>query len=392
MKLLQILPLLAGILAVPVSRAVYAPIPEQEQGKDITYSATAGISHDSNIFGAPNNEISSTIYSFSPKIKFNSSVSDQTFLSASYKLTLDHFTDRPGDKTLDSHNLEARVAHAFSSATTLDVSDNYTISKNPESLLAGLPVNSNQSFKRNQLDGRFGTNLGQKMGGVLKARTVRYRYDNPVLGAGIDRTENLIGAELSFDYQPETKLVAEYRHQVVDYRSSGANKDKSSDFLIGGFDYTVARKLTASGRFGGEWRKRDGEGDTSAPFIELSTKYDYAERSYLTAGYAHTLEEASNVANFTDTKVNRFFVNVQHALTGLIVASGSLSYEPSTLQGRRGFNNVEEKTTRLGLAVSYLINHNWTASVTYDYDNVNSDDANREMKRERFGLSAGLSF
>jgi hypothetical protein len=96
----------------------------------------------------------------------------------------------------------------------------------------------------------------------------------------------------------------------------------------------------------------------------------------------HTLEEASNVAQFTDTEVNRFFVNLQHAVSALIVASTSLTYEPSTLLGRPGQVDVDDKTTRFGMALSYLPTQHWTVSATFDNDRVKSDDS-RELKRTR---------
>jgi predicted porin len=391
MKVTRCIPLL-GFFAAQAALAVYAPIPEQQQGKQFSVLATAGFSHDSNIFGAASSEISSTVYTFSPELKFNSSLTDQTFLSASYKLTLDHFTERPGDKTLDSHDLMGRVAHAFSADSNIDITETYTVSKNPESLLAGVPINTDQSFKRNQLDGRFVTSLSGKTSGTIKARTINYRYDNAVLATSIDRTENLYGVELGQAFLPEVKLTGEYRHQDVNYRSNGATKDKQSDFIIGGVDYNVARKTTATGRLGYEWRQRDGERSSSTPYVELTAKYDYSEMSFFTAGYIYTFEETSNIATYTDTKVNRFFANVQHAVSALIVASGSLSYEPSTLQGRRGVADVDEKTTRLGLALSYLINKNWTLSGTFDHDNVDSDSPSRDLKRDRYGVSATFTF
>lgn len=391
MKLTRFFPLLS-LLASPAAWAVYAPIPEQEQGKQFTVSAYAGITHDDNIFGAPTSEISSEIYTFAPELKLNSSLTDQTFLSASYKLTLDHFTDRPGDKTIDSHDLMLRVAHAFNADTNIDISETYTISKNPESLLAGVPINTDQSFKRNQLDGRFVTAVGPKTTATVKARAVTYRYDNAALASGIDRTETLYGLEGGYKILPEATLVAEYRRQNVDYRTGGSTKDKKSDFLIAGVDYNVARKTTATARLGYEWRDRSGEPSSDAPYIELSVKHDYAEKSFITAGYVYTFEEVSNIAQYNDTKVNRFFVNVQHAVTALIVASGSLSYEPSTLQGRAAVPNVDETAVRFGLALSYLLNKNWTLSATFDHDKVDSDAPSRELTRNRYGVSASFTF
>lgn len=392
MKLLTFFPVLAAAVCVLPVRAVYAPIPEMEQGKDFSASVRAGVSHDSNIFGAQRNAISSMIYSVSPTLKLNSSLTDQTFFGASYQLTLDNFQDRPGDKTLDSHDFNLRLAHAFTPATTIDLSNNYVVAKNPESLLAGVPLNTDQSYKRNQFDGRLATNLGEKTGVTAKFRTANYDYDNATLGNSLDRTENLYGVSLSHALLPEIKAVGEYRRQDVNYRSGGGLKDKQSNFLIGGLDYAVASKLTATGRLGYEWRERDGAADTDAPYVELALKYDYAPKSYLTSGFVHTLEEASNVAQFTDTEVNRFFANLQHALTPLIVASGSLTYEPSTLQGRAGQADVDEKTTRVGVALSYLPTQHWTVSATFDHDRVKSDDPSRGLKRERVGLSVAYSF
>lgn len=257
--------------------AIYAPIPEQEQGKAWTISLTGGISHDGNIFGAQTGEISSTIFSASPKIQFNASVTAQTFVSALYQLNVDHFENRPGDKTLDSHTLMARLAHAFSQSTTIDISDTYAIQKNPESLLAGLPINSDQSLKRNEADGRFTTSLSSKAGLTLKSRSVNYSYDNARLGSNLDRTENIFGLSVDYAVLPEMKAVAEYRHQTIDYRQSGDNKDKSSDFGLVGGDYNLSKKLTATGRLGFEYRQREAESSDTVPYVEISGKYDYAK-------------------------------------------------------------------------------------------------------------------
>src|SRR5688572_31109404 len=120
--------LLGGLVAALPVRAAYAPIPEQDQGKDLTVSVKGGVSWDSNLFGAATGAVDSMIYSLSPRVSYNRSLTDQTFMSAGYGLTVDHFTDRPGDKTLDSHDLNLRLAHAFTKSTTIDINETYMIS------------------------------------------------------------------------------------------------------------------------------------------------------------------------------------------------------------------------------------------------------------------------
>lgn len=384
--------LLGGLVAASPAWAVYAPIPDQEQGKDLVISAKAGISHDSNLFGAATGEVGSAIWEFGPRIAYNASITDQTFLSASYRLTLNQFENRPGEKLLDSHDLSLRLAHAFSKSTNLDVNNVFMISRNPESLLSGVPLSPDQSFTRNQLDGRFVTPLTAKIGLTVKARTVLYKFRNAVLGRSLDRTENIYGVAGEYAILPEVKGVLEYRRQDVFYRKLGETKNKSSDFVLGGVDYEVAQKVTLNSRFGFEARRRSAERDTVVPYAEVSAKYDYTQTSFLTGGYAYTFDETSDTARFTDSKIHRLFVNVQHSITPLTVVSGSLGYEPAQLQGRRGLANINEKTTRAGVALSYLPKKNWIVSASYDYDRVRSDDAARKMVRNRVGLSANYSF
>ncbi|MEX2044907.1 MAG: outer membrane beta-barrel protein [Opitutus sp.] len=384
--------LVGGLLASGSLRAVYAPIPEQEQGEDMAFSMRAGISHDSNLFGAATNETSSVIFTIAPRVVYNASLTAQTFFSGAYGLTLDYFEGRPGKKLLDSHDLNLRVAHQFSKATTVDVNNLFMISRNPESLLAGVPLNPDQSFQRNQLDARLDTAINAKVGLTVKARSVYYKYRNATLGRSLDRIENLYGVSGDYAVLPEMKAVAEYRHQEVFYRKLGETKNKTSDFIMAGFDYEVAQKLSASARVGAEFRRRAAERDVTSPYAELTAKYDYARASFILGGYGYSFDESSDTTRFTDMQVNRFFVNVQHSITALIVGSVSIGFEPSQLQGRRGVADVDEDTTRLGAALSYLPTKDWTISASYDYDRVNSDDPARGMKRSRVALNASHTF
>jgi opacity protein-like surface antigen len=54
--------------------------------------------------------------------------------------------------------------------------------------------------------------------------------------------------------------------------------------------------------------------------------------------------------------------------------------------------NVAEKTTRLGLGLSWQPTKNWTANLSGDLDRVNSEDASRGQSRNRYGLSARYTF
>jgi hypothetical protein len=407
--------LAVAVLASAVAgHAAYAPIPEQEQGRDFTVTVRTGVSYDSNIFGAPPSgtlagdpaavgAIDSFVYTVAPKAVYAVSLTEQTFFSGGYGLTLDYVHERPGRQLLDSHDLSLRVAHAFTRRTTLDLNNVLSVLRNPEALLPGIAAlpglitedrtaNPDQSFRRNQLDGRFVTAITPKVGVTAKARSVHYAFRNPVLARSLDRVENLFGLAGDYAVLPEMKAVAEYRHQDVYYRKLGDNKNKRSDFVMAGVDYDAARKLTISSRLGVEWRQRSAERSTTAPYAELFGRYDYAPRSFIAGGYGYSLDETSDTQRFTDMRVNRLFVNVQHQITALIVGSGSVMFEPSQLQGRRGVRSVDEDTIRLGGAISYLPGRSWTIAASCDYDRVRSDLPSRAMRRTRVALNATRAF
>lgn len=393
MRLIRSLLVASPLCVCALARAVYAPIPDQEQGKDLTVSLEAGITYNDNIFGAATGAISSAVYEVSPKIAFNTSLSEQTFLSAFVRPTLDYFDNRPGKKTVYSQAVDGRIAHAFSSTSNIDLTDAYSYNQNPEALLNGVAVNTDQTLQSNELDGRFTFAPLEKLGAVVKARSMYYDYTNAALGNQLNRFENLYGLEADYALLPDTKLAGEYRHQDVDYDNSPATNNKHSDFLMAGLDYTAGPKLSASFRLGGEYRQRAGLSSETTPYAEFSTKYDYAKGSFVSAGYTYSLEETSDPVHFSDEKTNRLFVNVQHAVSALIVASASVDYEPSTLVGRPGQQtNVSEDSTHAGVALTYIPTKNWTVSASYDYDKVSSGLASRDLARSRVGISTTVVY
>ena len=395
MRVLRTPILFLCLMVVPRLAAVYAPIPELEQGKPLTVYLAAGAYYDSNIFGGSGSEIGSYVYEFNPSVVFNASLDAKTFVSASYRLSLDYVADRPGKKNLDSHEFTARVAHTFTPLMELDLSDTYQISKNPESLLPGVAtvVNTDQSYRRNQFDARYSAGLTKRTSLAFKGRSTRYDYENAGLGSSLNHDEYLAGLALNHAVLPELQTVLEYRHLIISYDSAGDIKDKRSDFLLVGADRVMSARLALSSRLGLERRQRSGGGDNTLPYVELGLKYDYHQGSYVSVGYGYSVEETSNIELYSDMSVNRFFVNLQQVVLPKIVATGSVTWEPSKLHGRPGIrSDLNETNTRLGFALIYRPGKVWSVSATFDYDRIRSDDPSRQLKRARSGLNAKYVF
>lgn len=383
------------LFALPSARAVYAPIPQVEQGKPLTVYLGGGIYYDTNIFGAETGRVGSMVYQLLPSLAFNASVQKQTFASLNYRLSLDYIADRPGKKLLDSHELVARLAHTFTPETEIDITDSYQLSKNPESLLPGVGtlLTGDQSFHRNQFDTRFTSTVTRRNGVLLKARVTSYRYVNDDLARDIDRDEFLGGITAAHTLLPTLKATTEYRYQDIRYRFEGSRKDKVSNFLLGGADYALNARVAVSGRLGFEYRERRGDRDQLAPYIELGAKRDYAKGSFVSLGYSYSIEETTGVSLYTDMLVNRFFINWQHVITPKLTGTASLVWEPSLLRGRRGIApDADETNTRLGTALVFRPFGNWSVAATLDVDRIHSDQPGRGLNRERIGLSVRYAF
>ena len=384
--------LVASLVSVRVW-AVYAPIPEEELGKSFTVRIGGGAYHDSNIFGGATDETSSMVYRFAPSVNFNASVSAQTFFSASYNPTFDRVVDRPLNEDLISHLMNVRLAHAFSKPTTLDISDTYTIAENPESLLAGIPLNTDQSFDSNQFNAIFDSGINERLGYTFKGRSSTFAFDLPTLASQLDRSETLVGVSINYALSETSKVLGEFRYLDVTYDLGGNLKDKHSYYFLGGYDYNPTEKSAVTVRVGLEQRYRSGAPNDDYPYAEITGRYAYGEKSFVSAGYIYATEEISNVALYTDIQVNRFFVNMQHAMTAQITGSVFYNIEPATLNGRAGVSPDRDETThRGGLALTYQPRRNWLVAATVDIDSTKSDDNNRDLERQRIGIDARYTF
>lgn len=383
----------AALFAAGVSaRAVYAPIPEVEQGRLLTVYMGAGYYYDTNIFGAAEGRIESFVLQAQPTLVMNISAADQTFLSATYQASLDYFDNRPGDKWLASHAISARLAHTFTPRLEAELSDSFQIVKNPESLMPGVggteeTVNPDQSYDFNQFDGKLVYSASDRVALKGKLRTMHFFYDNRHLSDDLDRGEYIAGLEAVRMSRENLQVSAEYRYKAIRYDSGGAIKDKDSHYLFAGADYAVTKRTAYSTRLGLEALLRRGGPDKVLPFVELGVKHDYRESCFVSGGYTFTAEESSNASTYLDMYAHHLFVNAQHALTRAFALSGSADWRPARLNGRGGVaGNINESNLKLGAALTYAFKDKWSVSLTCDYDYVNSDDPGRDLERTRVGM------
>ncbi len=386
--------LFLSIIALPATLfGVYAPIPEQEQGKAVVLSLESGFFYDSNILGTPDGEIDSTVFSVTPQIKYNASIEEQSFIEASYRLQALLYSDRPSEDTLFNHNFNAQLSHTFSPGMVMDVSDTLMLIDNPESFLVGL-LQTDQSGINNQFDFRLLSELSQRASLTVKYRNFNFAYDNADVSTVLDRNDNQFGVQVGYKWVPETSFVFEYRFQDRSYDTDGALKDSDSNFFLTGVDWAPSPTVQISGRIGLDDRNQNAGNSGTNFYGQLTGIYQYSDKptSFLAFSVTYETVETSAPVTFSGEETFSLLFNVQHALTAKIFLAGSIYYDDADLIRQTALANVTDNTLRLGLSAIYQPTKNWSVIFSYDLDDTDSDDFVRTENRSRVGISARYSF
>lgn len=383
---------LAGVSLALAStaKAVYAPISDVEKGRLLTTYATVGGYYDTNIFGGPYNERASWVTYVAPQAALNWNPRKQMLLAGNAGVRWDNYDNRPSASNLFSYNSSLRLAYTFSPRLEAEVSGLYSLTRNPESLLAGANtlLAEDQTRRDVGFDSRVRWTFTPRNGLVAKVRGSQFHYRTRGLSVELDRQELLTSLAWTYLVRPRSRAVFEHRSQLVRYRYQEEFKDKDSQLFLVGLDYSLGRTLGLTSRAGAEWRQRT-DGVAWRPYGEVGAKWDYAKGSYLSGGYAYVIEEVANVAVYNDISVHRFFLNLQHALTPTLTGGLALGWEPSRLNTRRGVGRRASETNwKLGASLEKKFSSRWSVILSCDYDDITSDDTTRGLHRLRTGLSS----
>ena len=390
-RIKKLLLTIAAFLACALpTLATYAPIPQVEQGRLLTLYVGAGCYYDTNIFGAANGGIGSLVFQLQPNAVFNFSVADQTFLSASYQASIDYFDNRPGDKLLVSHTVAGRLAHTFSPRFEGEINDTFQIIKNPESLLPGIAdavANPDQSLNFNQLEakGSFTVTPRDSIKAVFRAGN--FFYQNPYLRDDLDLGQYTASLQAMRSVRENLRAIAEYRYGAIRYTSDGDLKNKDSHALFIGADYAPSKLTAFTARLGVEQLLRKGATNATLPYVELALKRDFLTNSFVSAGYTYSVQETSDVSTYTDMYSHHFFVNAQYGFTRQLLIAALVDWQPARLNGRDEVApSIHETDLKIGGSLTFLVDKRWSFSFTCDYDNINSDNPQRNLNRVRTGI------
>lgn len=299
------------------------------------------------------------------------------------------------------------------------LNDNFSYTSEPTVLDRGAPLTllrADGTNIRNLGDLRWIGQLTELFGVEVGYQNTFYDFENTGAGsysALLDRLEHLIRAETRWTLSPTLAGILGYWHESVGFSSderigpfspfTSEIRDSESHFIVAGGDYTVSPHCFISVRGGAQnitYVNIPGEPDQWNAFGDVSTTFEYAEGSYFRVGGKYGRNRTDVVGAFNPLFVQQLTLDqetvtaygvISHKLTESLTARATGQVQHGSFNGG-GYDEQAEALYLIGLTLTYELTKNLALEGGYNYDRVDSDDANRTYSRNRVFLGVRGQF
>ncbi len=349
---------------------------------NFSFSVNQGF--DDNIYNTRSNKQSS--FYTTASVGTNIAIGDgRTMLQASLNVGGAYYWDRQ-DSIDPNITLSLDLSHAFSPKLRLDITSSLAYQAEPD-FQSGFGQNRRAG---NYFFGVVGFSLSQafspRLSAVYGYTFSGVYYEDSIIADASNRIDQTFSLQIRYLVQPTIALIGEYRFGVVTYDST--NRDSTSNYILGGLDFTLNRRLTAGLRVGAQFRDSDDLGQETAPFVEGTMSYNYGERSTIQWISRYGFEESEFGIGST-RKTYRTGLNVTQQISSRISASGGAYYSTSDYSGNVGGS---EQTLDLSLGLVFKVNRLLSFQTGYTFTKVFADNSFLEYDRNRIFLGATISF
>jgi len=407
----------AGIVALSAASlhaAVDAfPAGSQQATKPWSVSATLRGFYDDNYSTSPSSVRRDSFgFEVSPSAALNL-IRDQTAFGLNYVYSYRWYEDRdsldlPSDD--QSHQVNAKLSHAFTPRFKLDLSDSFAIAQEPQLLAGDQPINStflrsDGDNIRNYANGSFSAGITENLTTVLGYGNQYYDYDEEGINsrsALLDRVEHLGTINLRQVVLPKTVAIAGYQFEVIDYTApssvspiatfngftySANERDNYSHYFYLGVDQGITPTLNASVRAGAQYTKFDDldrvlvanpdvEDSRWSPYLDANATWLYMPGSYAQLGVRHQRSQTDvgfiGTSPNLDAESTSVYGSVNHRIFGNFVASLIGQYQHSTYEDSFS-GDVADDYFLGGVNLTYEINKFLAAELGYNYDRLDSE-------------------
>lgn len=398
----------AGLVALSATgmQGAYAPgLNKMEASKLMTYSASLRGFYDDNVTTAKGTtqapKIDSFGFDFRPSASLNLTSLQQTYLGATYTYGMRYYADR--DPSADhSHEFELKLDHAFTERYKLSFSEAFAYAQEPEVIgdLGAITrlARSNNSTYRNVANLGFTAQLTEVLGTRLGYENTWLDYVDRDRSSFLDRMEHAIRVEGTWQVQPKLLLRPGYRLTLTDYsRDASDGRNSKRHAIFAGADYSFNSRLRGTLEAGAQIASFDDSTlfpSGTSPYVSLSASYLYREDSYLQLGLTVD-RSATEIQNSSDVQTISPYVSVNHKITSRISASALVRYNQYSYNAStKPLDGASEDFFTAQLNADYKISEHFTATATYNYDDLSGDAlfSDRSFSRNRVFLGVRASY
>lgn len=291
-------------------------------------------------------------------------------------------------------------------------------------------VRSDGTNIRNLADLRWVGQLSRLVGLEVGYQNLFYDYDQEGIGsysALLDRLEHQFRAETRWTLTETFAGIVGYWYEVVDFTGdttifepipnsvgtpSSDSRNSSSHFFVVGGDYTVSPQCFISVRGGAQnvtYDNISGEPDQWNGFGDVNATFEYEEGSYFRVGGKYGRNRTDVVGGgggyawdgvqwvyddsslTLDQETITVYGVVSHKLTESLTARASGQLQFGEFNGGT-WDSEAEGLYLVGFSLSYDINQYLAVEAGYNYDRLDSDDAQRTYSRNRVFLGVRGQF
>lgn len=416
---------LAALGAISIQAAYQPGLSSTERAKPWSVSASLRGFYDDNYTTLPSNrndggptERDSFGIEVSPGASFHFNPTEQTLASLNYNYIMRWYEDREDSSMDHSHQVSAKLDHAFTENYKIDLSDSFVVAQEPQVLdpsQVTLPLRSNGNNIRNTATVRFTGDFTRLFGAEVGYSNTFYDYqqdaDNIAFGQRnysslLDRMEHLAFVNGRYRIQPQTMGILGYQFGIIDHTSkdliAGLGdpevRDSESHYFYVGADHSFTQKLNGSVRLGTQYTRYPnadqalgGQIDDSnwIPYADVSASYAYATGSYAQLGIRHSRVQTDIIA--LDQEATTIYGSVNHQITPKLIGR-LLGQVQDSAFNELTFDNENEQYYLVGLNFEYIINQYLSAETGYNFDRLDSDVPNRSYSRNRVYIGIRASY
>ncbi len=414
----------AGIAALGAvsMQAAYAPgLSPTESSKFWSVSLGLRGFYDSNYNTQPSDApvgMSTSRDSFgldvSPKLSLNHAM-ESTLLGLDYAYGMRYYADRENHEIDQSHQVNARLDHAFSENYKVDIRDSFVVAQEPDLIdpsNTALRMRADGSNFHNDASIMFHGEFTRTLGAEVGYSNNIFDYENTganSYSAMLDRMEHLATFNLRWRALQQTVAIFGYQYGLIDHSSNhlvnGVDadyRDSRNHYFYVGADHNFTPTLTGSLRVGAEYTEypnaekyrtvtgRDISEDAWSPYADASVTWTYMQGCTLQVG-ARNARSQSMYAESLDSEATSFYISLTHQITAKL--TGNLIATAQNAEFYQGNNDgkVDDYYT-IGANLAYQINSFLAAEAGYNFDRLDSDIAYRSYTRNRVYLGLRASY